>query len=61
MAALSLWRHRLPPLWRQLGNRLATPPVRALSGLHSGHIGDYVTWLTIGVAALGGVCAALLR
>ncbi|MFE7516008.1 hypothetical protein ACFU8I_32960 [Streptomyces sp. NPDC057540] len=31
--------------------------VRALRRLHSGHLGDYLAWLTFGVAAL---CLALV-
>src|SRR6185437_15540361 len=34
----------------------ATQPLGTLRALHSGHIGDYVTWLTVGLAAIGGVC-----
>jgi hypothetical protein len=30
----------------------------ALQGLHSGHVGDYVTFLTFGVAAFGLFCIA---
>jgi multicomponent Na+:H+ antiporter subunit D len=36
---------------------------RALAGLrdlHSGHIGDYVTWFTVGLAVLGGLFALTL-
>lgn len=31
-----------------------------LQALHSNHVGDYVAWLTLGVALYGGVFAALL-
>lgn len=31
-------------------------PLRALHGLHSGHVGDYVAFLTFGLAAFGLVC-----
>jgi hypothetical protein len=34
--------------------------VGALRGLHSGQVGDYVTWLTAGVAALGGLLALVV-
>lgn len=33
-------------------------PVRLLRQLHSGHVGDYITWEIAGVALLGGVLAA---
>jgi multicomponent Na+:H+ antiporter subunit D len=32
-----------------------------LHGLHSGHIGDYITWWTAGVSVVGGVCLIALR
>jgi multicomponent Na+:H+ antiporter subunit D len=35
--------------------------VRALRGLHSGHIGDYIAWWTTGAGVLGGVCLFALR
>jgi multicomponent Na+:H+ antiporter subunit D len=35
--------------------------VRALRGLHSGHIGDYIAWWTAGASVLGGVCLLALR
>jgi multicomponent Na+:H+ antiporter subunit D len=57
-AAVALFR---PPL-RRLAGPLA--PVRsfgrAVRGLHSGHVGDYVAWLLLGVAALGGSFALAL-
>jgi hypothetical protein len=31
-----------------------------LRGLHSGDVRDYVTWLVVGFAVLGGVFAATL-
>ena len=37
------------------------PPVRALKAAHSGVIGDYVMWLTVGTAVIGGVWAITLR
>ena len=41
--------------------RLLDPPVAVLKGLHSGIVGDYVAWLTFGVAALGGLVALIAR
>jgi hypothetical protein len=35
--------------------------VRALRGLHSGHVGDYITWWSAGAAALGGLVLVALR
>jgi hypothetical protein len=41
--------------------RVAEPTVTALKALHSGAVGDYVTWVTVGAAALGGLFAVTLR
>jgi multicomponent Na+:H+ antiporter subunit D len=53
---------------RPLAERAPAGPVagarRALGGLrslHSGHVGDYITWLTFGLAAVGGLFAITLR
>jgi hypothetical protein len=37
------------------------PPLGALRLAHSGVIGDYVAWITVGTAVVGGVWALLLR
>jgi len=60
-AAFGLYRRRLPALVRRGTARLLDPPIAVLKGLHSGIIGDYVAWLTFGVAALGGVVALIAR
>jgi multicomponent Na+:H+ antiporter subunit D len=39
----------------------APRPVAALKAMHSGVIGDYVAWLTVGTAVIGGVWAVMLR
>jgi multicomponent Na+:H+ antiporter subunit D len=59
-AAFGLYRRRLPKLLRRSG-RFLEPPVAVLKQLHSGVVGDYVAWLTFGVAALGGLVALLGR
>jgi hypothetical protein len=56
-AAAGLYRQRLPEATR----RLLAPPARALQMLHSGAIGDYVTWFVVGTAVLGGLFAVLVR
>jgi hypothetical protein len=33
----------------------------ALRRLHSGQVGDSITWLVVGTATLGGLLATLLR
>ena len=59
--ALGLWRHRLPEVWRLAAGRIAHPPLDALKTAHSGIIGEYVMWITVGTALLGGVWALTLR
>ncbi len=60
-AAAALFGGRLPEGLRRVAGSLASPAARALRNLHSGHIADSVTWLTIGTAAFGVVLAAVLR
>ncbi len=37
------------------------PPIGLLKTAHSGVIGDYVTWVTVGTALIGGIWAVTLR
>jgi multicomponent Na+:H+ antiporter subunit D len=60
-ALLSLFSARLPAALRKVGARLGGPAAGLLRRAQSGHVGDYVTWLTLGVAAFGAVCAFALR
>ena len=53
----SLYRAKWPGILVSSLTLLARP----LKAAHSGHIGDYVAWLTFGVAALGGAFAVVLR
>ena len=53
LAAFGLYRPPLP--------RVVLEPVRALKAVHSGLIGDYVMWLLVGTAVVGGVWAVTLR
>ena len=57
LAAFGLWRRRLPAALRERGGRALAPALEGLRALHSGHVGDYVAWLTFGTAALGGLFA----
>ena len=50
-------RERLP---RRLADR-GRAAIRAVRGLHSGHIGDYIAWWSAGAAALGAVCLLALQ
>jgi multicomponent Na+:H+ antiporter subunit D len=57
VGGLSLYRQRLPERAKR-GLAQALAPLRAV---HSGHVGDYVAWLTFGVAAVGGLLALAIR
>ena len=60
MAALGLFGSRLPAA---LPHGLVAGVAGAVNGfraLHSGHIGDYITWLTMGAAVLGAMSLLLL-
>ena len=50
-AGLALNSERLPA-WVHTIARVQRPPLRLLHKAHSGRIGDYVTWATVGLAAL---------
>ncbi|MGY2052234.1 complex I subunit 5 family protein [Methylobacterium sp. JK268] len=55
VAAFDLFREHLPALVARGIRRAPTGPTRLLNALHSGLIGDYVTWLVVGLAVLAGV------
>ena len=59
LALTSIYRHRIPKRLR-LGSYLETG-LQPLRALQSGHPGDYVTWLTVGVATFGLLANLLLR
>jgi multicomponent Na+:H+ antiporter subunit D len=48
-------------LYRPRALSTAAPPIRVLRELHSGVVGDYVTWIAVGTAVTGGVWAVLLH
>jgi multicomponent Na+:H+ antiporter subunit D len=54
---LSLYRARRPR-WMTAVLARGLAPLRAA---HSGHIGDYVAWLTFGTAVIGGLFALTIR
>jgi multicomponent Na+:H+ antiporter subunit D len=60
-AWLALFGSRIPRALRHGGAKVTSPVIRALEALHSGNLGDSVTWLTIGSATFGIVLAAVLR
>jgi multicomponent Na+:H+ antiporter subunit D len=61
VALVALFRSRLPGSIIAVGRAVFRRPVSVLRTVHSGHTGDYVAWLTFGVAALGGALAVAAR
>ncbi|HEU5477448.1 MAG TPA: proton-conducting transporter membrane subunit [Gaiellaceae bacterium] len=61
LAVVGLYRQRLPRAVGVVAGRTLAPPIRVLHALHSGVVGDYVTWVAVGTAVTGGVWALLLR
>ena len=61
LALVGLYRRRLPELVRAPLRSILGPPLAALRLAHSGVVGDYVAWITVGTAVVGGVWAVLLR
>jgi multicomponent Na+:H+ antiporter subunit D len=61
VAAVALHRPRLPRTVGFLAERTVAPPVALLKSLHSGVVGDYVTWVVVGTAVVGGVWTVLLH
>jgi multicomponent Na+:H+ antiporter subunit D len=57
LALIALFRHRLPRAVAGPTETLLRRPLSVLRAVHSGHTGDYVAWLTLGVAVLGGALA----
>ncbi|HWE37909.1 MAG TPA: complex I subunit 5 family protein [Isosphaeraceae bacterium] len=61
LALLLLFEHRLPEPSRRVLERPLRRATVPLRHLHSGHVGDYVAWLVLGVAAIGAALTALVR
>ncbi len=59
IALSSLFADRFPRSLRDIISQAIHPAMGALRALHSGKVGDYVTWLTLGVAVFGIVLAIL--
>lgn len=53
--------HKLPQRFRQALEGTASAIAAPFRALHTGRIGDYVAWLTLGVACFAVLCVALLR
>lgn len=59
LALSSVYRKRL---WRYVrAGAFLEGPLLALRTLQSGHVGDYVTWMTVGMATIGTAFVFLLR
>jgi multicomponent Na+:H+ antiporter subunit D len=61
LAFVGLYRRRLPAAVSAVAARTLAPPIRVLHSLHSGVVGDYVTWVAVGTAVTGAAWALLLR
>jgi multicomponent Na+:H+ antiporter subunit D len=61
VAAVGLYRARLPRVVRRAFALTVGRATRRLALLHDGVTGEYVTWLTVGAAVLGGIWAVALR
>jgi multicomponent Na+:H+ antiporter subunit D len=60
LALIALYPHALPRAAGRLAAPFA-PPLHVLRRLHSGHIGDYVAWLFLGLAAFAALVGLPLR
>lgn len=61
IAAVTLFRHVLPERAKNAWALAAQPLAERLSYLHSGQVGDYVTWQAAGLAILGAAVAFCVR
>jgi multicomponent Na+:H+ antiporter subunit D len=61
LAWLGLYRRRIPIAVRRAVDVIAGAGLRRLKLLHDGVVGEYVTWLTVGAAAVTGLLAILTR
>ena len=61
LALVGLFRRRVPRTVSTVAARVLAPPVHVLRGLHSGVVGDYVTWVAVGTALTGAAWALLLH
>jgi multicomponent Na+:H+ antiporter subunit D len=61
LALVGLYRRRLPRAVTVVARRTLAPPIHVLREVHSGVVGDYVAWITVGTAFVGGIWALLLH
>ena len=57
IALVWLFRTRLSEPLRRRTWRIISVGVKPLHAVHSGHVGDYATWLTVGLTGLGAAFA----
>jgi multicomponent Na+:H+ antiporter subunit D len=60
LALIALYPNALPRAAKRVAAPFA-PPLHVLRRLHSGHIGDYVAWLFLGLAAFAALVGLPLR
>jgi multicomponent Na+:H+ antiporter subunit D len=60
VAGVALFHERLPAIAPRGLARGAGAVIWRIRLLHSGHVGDYVAWVTVGVSVFGGVFALTL-
>ena len=61
VALASIERRRLPRTLVEGGRAVGRPVLAPLRAVHSGHVGDYIAWLTVGMATFGGILAVFIR
>jgi multicomponent Na+:H+ antiporter subunit D len=61
LAFVGLYGRRFPRSVSAVASRTLAPPIRVLHALHSGVVGDYVTWVAVGTTVTGAAWALLLR
>jgi multicomponent Na+:H+ antiporter subunit D len=62
LALVTVFRDKLPLIARdKFFDRQVAWAMHPIRAVHSGHMGDYVAWLTFGTAAFGGLFAWLVR
>lgn len=59
LAALALFRRHIPHGVRRMSRAVGRPLLGLVRKLHSGNVNDYVAWIVVGVAILGGLLTLL--
>jgi multicomponent Na+:H+ antiporter subunit D len=61
LAFVTLFRQRIPDALRAPVRLVVRTTYRGLRAAHTGHVADYVTWLVVGLAAIGVVSELAMR